>query len=78
MLTKTGGDLDIAGANAANWFSILVRTGVYSADQGPPTHTPHYHAENVGEAVWWAIEREYRRVSAIKVREDILGEMHST
>ncbi|EDR08897.1 uncharacterized protein LACBIDRAFT_159819, partial [Laccaria bicolor S238N-H82] len=51
---------DIAGANAANWSSILVRTGVYSADQGPPIHTPHHHAGDVGEAVWWAIEREYR------------------
>ena len=49
---------DIAGANAAGWSSILVRTGVYHPADGPPTHKPTYEAENVETAVHWAIERE--------------------
>src|SRR5258708_7089484 len=49
---------DIAGANAAGWSSILVRTGVYHPADGPPTHKPTYEAENVEAAVHWAIERE--------------------
>lgn len=50
--------LDIAGANAAGWQSILVKTGVYDPAHGPPTHTPTHIAEDVEEAVLWAIERE--------------------
>ncbi|EIM80994.1 HAD hydrolase [Stereum hirsutum FP-91666 SS1] len=53
---------DIAGANAANWSSVLVRTGVYDPEQGPPTHEPTYIAEDVGEAVDWAIKTEVKRV----------------
>jgi len=49
---------DIAGANAAGWSSILVRTGVYHPGDGPPTHKPTYEAGNVEAAVHWAIERE--------------------
>ncbi|PCH43585.1 HAD hydrolase [Wolfiporia cocos MD-104 SS10] len=49
---------DIAGANAANWASILVHTGVYDPKQGPPTHVPTHEAKNVEEAVKWAIHRE--------------------
>ncbi|KAJ7209577.1 HAD-like domain-containing protein [Mycena pura] len=47
---------DIAGANAANWQSVLVKTGVYSG--GPPTHQPTHLADDVEEAVHWAIARE--------------------
>ncbi|KAI0644532.1 HAD-like domain-containing protein [Trametes meyenii] len=53
---------DIAGANNAGWPSILVRTGVYDPAQGPPAHEPTYIAEDVEEAVRWAIEREMGRV----------------
>ncbi|TFK48616.1 HAD-superfamily hydrolase [Heliocybe sulcata] len=49
---------DIAGANGAGWSSVLVRTGVYDPEQGPPTHKPTYIAEDVEEAVDWAIKRE--------------------
>ncbi|KAJ7127158.1 HAD-like domain-containing protein [Mycena epipterygia] len=49
---------DIAGANAANWPSILVRTGVYDPAKGLPTHRPTVELENVEEAVKWALERE--------------------
>jgi len=49
---------DIAGANAAGWSSVLVRTGVYDPENGPPTHAPTHVAEDVEEAVRWAIERE--------------------
>ncbi|CAK5265587.1 unnamed protein product [Mycena citricolor] len=50
---------DIAGANAAGWNSILVKTGVYSG--GEPTHVPTHYAENVEEAVKWAIQREFEK-----------------
>ncbi|KAI0744857.1 HAD hydrolase [Earliella scabrosa] len=52
---------DIAGANTAGWPSVLVKTGVYDPARGPPTHTPTYIAEDVEEAVRWAIEREMGR-----------------
>lgn len=49
--------LDIAGANAAEWSSILVNTGVYDPAQGLPTHRPTHYAEDVEGAVKWAIEQ---------------------
>ncbi|RPD54179.1 HAD hydrolase [Lentinus tigrinus ALCF2SS1-7] len=52
---------DIAGANAAGWPSVLVKTGVYEEARGPPTHTPTYIAEDVEEAVRWAIDREMKQ-----------------
>lgn len=48
---------DIAGANAAGWKSILVNTGVYDPQQGPPKHKPTHEAENVEKAVLWALEQ---------------------
>lgn len=51
---------DIAGANAANWLSILVNTGVFDLAQGPPIHLPTHFAQDVEEAVKWAVAREYR------------------
>lgn len=53
---------DIAGANAADWSSVLVRTGVYDPEQGPPTHRPTHIAEDVEEAVDWAIERTVEKM----------------
>jgi ribonucleotide monophosphatase NagD (HAD superfamily) len=55
---------DIAGANAAKWDSILVKTGVYDHRRGAPIHEPTHIAEDVNEAVNWAIEREYHRQMA--------------
>jgi len=52
---------DIAGANAAGWSSVLVRTGVYDPIDGPPTHNPTHEVENVEAAVQWAIDREVKR-----------------
>ncbi|KAG9316204.1 HAD hydrolase [Chiua virens] len=49
---------DIAGANAARWKSILVRTGVYDPCQGPPSHRPTHEVEDVEQAVLWALEQE--------------------
>ncbi|PPQ93685.1 hypothetical protein CVT25_012744 [Psilocybe cyanescens] len=49
---------DIAGANAAKWSSVLVKTGVYDPLQGPPSHLPTHYAEDVEEAVKWAIVQE--------------------
>lgn len=54
MLTRA----DIAGANGHGWKSILVKTGVYQT--GEPQHRPSYIAENVEEAVEWAIEQELK------------------
>nr|GAT57724.1 predicted protein [Mycena chlorophos] len=48
---------DIAGANAAHWESILVRTGVFEAGT-TPRHRPTHEVEDVEEAVQWAIHRE--------------------
>ncbi|KAJ6558501.1 HAD hydrolase [Mycena vulgaris] len=50
---------DIAGANAAEWQSVLVKTGVFAG--GQPAHEPTYIAEDVEEAVSWAIAKEYKR-----------------
>ncbi|KAJ3787292.1 HAD-like domain-containing protein [Lentinula aff. detonsa] len=49
---------DIAGANAAEWSSVLVNTGVYDPTAGPPAHSPTHQAQDVEDAVLWAIERE--------------------
>ena len=54
---------DIAGANAAGWSSVLVRTGVYDRADGPPAHNPTHEAGNVEAAVQWAIEREINRAA---------------
>lgn len=52
-------DSDIAGANAANWSSILVHTGVYDPTLGlPPSSKPTIELQNVEEAVKWAVKRE--------------------
>ena len=57
---------DIAGANGAGWFSILVRTGVYEPEDGPPAHVPTHEAADAEEAVRWAIARE---VEGVKQRQ---------
>ncbi|CAL1708220.1 unnamed protein product [Somion occarium] len=53
---------DIVGANAAGWNSILVRTGVYDPEAGPPKHKPTMEVEDVEEAVKWAIDREMQKL----------------
>jgi hypothetical protein len=50
--------LDIAGANGANWHSVLVETGVYDPSQGRPSHRPTHYADNVEEAVKWALGQQ--------------------
>lgn len=42
------------------WFSILVRTGVYQ-DGTKPAFVPKYTADNVLEAVRFAMEREHKK-----------------
>lgn len=51
---------DIAGANAARWKSILVRTGVYDPSQGPPSHRPTREVEDVEQAVQWALDQQFQ------------------
>ena len=58
--------IDIAGANGADWYSVLVETGVYDPSHGRPSHSPTHYADNVEEAVKWALEQELRR----EVREE--------
>lgn len=48
--------LDIAGANAHGWSSLLVKTGVFR--EGAPAHVPTQVVSDVEEGVRWAIERE--------------------
>ncbi|KAG5351864.1 hypothetical protein C0989_004687 [Termitomyces sp. Mn162] len=60
-LKEVYGVADIAGANAAGWSSILVRTGVFDPQQGPPSHHPTHVANDVEAAVKWAIDRELAR-----------------
>lgn len=57
--------LDIAGANAAGWHSVLVRTGVYEPELGGPSHVPTHEAGDVESAVQWAIKREQERITAV-------------
>ncbi|KAF9453937.1 HAD-superfamily hydrolase [Macrolepiota fuliginosa MF-IS2] len=54
---------DIAGANAAGWYSVLVRTGVYEREFGGPTHIPTHETADVEAAVQWAIMREQERIA---------------
>jgi len=49
---------DIAGAVAADWYSILVQTGVFDPQQGPPSPRPTHVVDDVEAAVKWAIGRE--------------------
>ncbi|KAI5120291.1 hypothetical protein M0805_005797 [Coniferiporia weirii] len=53
---------DIAGANAKGWSSVLVETGVYNRARGPPLHKPTHIAQDVEQAVCWAIDREFARI----------------
>lgn len=59
---------DIRGTNEFNettendWFSILVKTGVYQ-DGGVPRYPPRKICDNVFDAVKFAIEREHRKTA---------------
>ncbi|KAJ5240178.1 phosphatase [Penicillium chermesinum] len=56
---------DIRGTNEYNkvaeneWFSVLVKTGVYQS--GTPSYRPNHICENILEGVKFAIEREHRK-----------------
>ncbi|KAK1990976.1 HAD-superfamily subfamily IIA hydrolase [Colletotrichum falcatum] len=56
---------DIRGANEysserTEWASVLVKTGVWRKERGPPTHAPKMIVDDVKAAVEWALEREGR------------------
>ncbi|KAK1969071.1 HAD-superfamily subfamily IIA hydrolase [Colletotrichum sublineola] len=56
---------DIRGANdysneKTEWASVLVKTGVWRKERGPPTHAPKMIVDDVKAAVEWALEREGR------------------
>ncbi|KAG8813987.1 hypothetical protein FRC17_001347, partial [Serendipita sp. 399] len=56
---------DIAGANKAGWNSVLVHTGVFSPEGGPPSHSPTFQARDVEEAVQIALERTSSQASTL-------------
>lgn len=55
---------DIRGANdfespdGTSWESVLVRTGVWSAERGEPRHRPKMIVDDVAAAVDWALKQE--------------------
>lgn len=55
---------DIRGANdyespaGTDWTSVLVRTGVWTADRGPPSHEPRVIVDDVAGALDWALKQE--------------------
>ncbi|KAJ2821840.1 hypothetical protein IWW50_004473 [Coemansia erecta] len=53
---------DIAGANAAGWTSVLVRTGVFSG-ANDATHPAAMVVDHVGDAVERIIEAELRHIN---------------
>lgn len=61
-LTDDSTESDIAGGNnfkspiGTSWSTILLRTGVYQG--GTPAHKPTTIANDVYDAVQWALERE--------------------
>ena len=55
--------LDIAGANLAQWNSVLVHTGVYDPQHRsslPGSKTPTFEAKDVEEAVRLVINEEMK------------------
>ena len=46
---------------------MLVETGVYDPENGPPAHTPTREARDVEEAVVWAIENEVQKEKGVAV-----------
>ncbi|PNY29566.1 CDP-alcohol phosphatidyltransferase class-I family protein [Tolypocladium capitatum] len=70
---------DIRGANAVNeeadndWYSILVKTGVYQ-DGTEPAYKPRVIVDNVLDAVNYGIQREMRNKAALSLNKDVLGE----
>ncbi|KEY66729.1 hypothetical protein S7711_06776 [Stachybotrys chartarum IBT 7711] len=70
---------DIRGTNAVNqkaqndWYSILVKTGVYQ-EGTEPTYKPRVTVDNVLDAVNHGIQREMRKEVVKSLRKDVLGE----
>ncbi|WFC99206.1 hypothetical protein MYAM1_001950 [Malassezia yamatoensis] len=50
---------DVMGANGFGWSSALVRTGVWTDDQGAPAHKPTLIANNVKQAVEQIMKRTW-------------------
>jgi HAD superfamily hydrolase (TIGR01456 family) len=71
---------DIRGTNAVNettendWYSILVKTGVYQ-DGTEPAYKPRVTVENVLDAVNHGIEREMRKKTVHAIKSDVLGDV---
>ncbi|KAH7324488.1 phosphatidyl synthase [Stachybotrys elegans] len=69
---------DIRGTNAVNekapndWYSILVKTGVYE-DGTEPAYKPRVIVNNVLDAVNHGIQRELRKKVVHSLKNDVLG-----
>ncbi|POR37469.1 Putative CDP-alcohol phosphatidyltransferase class-I family protein C22A12.08c [Tolypocladium paradoxum] len=69
---------DIRGANAVDetadneWYSILVKTGVYQ-DGTEPAYKPRVIVDNVLDAVNHGIQREMRKKVVSSLSKDVLG-----
>ncbi|KAL2756088.1 hypothetical protein ACRALDRAFT_1033260 [Sodiomyces alcalophilus JCM 7366] len=70
---------DIRGTNAFNeqsendWYSILVKTGVYQ-EGTEPAYKPRVTVNNVLDAVKFGLQREMRKRVVHSFRKDVLGE----
>ncbi|KAI1494026.1 Haloacid dehalogenase-like hydrolase-domain-containing protein [Biscogniauxia mediterranea] len=53
-----GGRGEGGRGGAAEWRSVLVRTGVWRPERGPPKYEPDAIVDDVRAAVEWALERE--------------------
>ncbi|KAL3953024.1 hypothetical protein ACCO45_012967 [Purpureocillium lilacinum] len=69
---------DIRGTNAVNekaendWYSILVKTGVYQ-DGTEPAYKPRVTVNNVLDAVNHGIQREMRKKVVSSLKKDVIG-----
>ncbi|KAJ6443416.1 phosphatidyl synthase [Purpureocillium lavendulum] len=69
---------DIRGTNAVNekadndWYSILVKTGVYQ-DGTEPAYKPRVTVDNVLDAVNHGIRREMRKKVVSSLKKDVIG-----
>ncbi|UNI15640.1 hypothetical protein JDV02_002153 [Purpureocillium takamizusanense] len=69
---------DIRGTNAVNekaendWYSILVKTGVYQ-DGTEPAYKPRVTVDNVLDAVNHGIQREMRKQVVSSLKKDVIG-----
>ena len=50
---------DIVGANNAGWNSVLVRSGIFSEENGHDAHNPTVIMDDVQQSVDWIINKHF-------------------